>query len=205
MSSTPIDFYYDYTSPYGYLASERIEAVAAQHGREIRWHAILLGAVFKVTRQRPLLEAPIKGDYAMNDFNRSAREHDIRFSFPDTFPIGAVAACRATVWLRDNADETLRALTVPLIHALYRAYFVDGRDISPSETVIDIAGSTGVDPAALGKALGEQAVKDALRASIESAIANGVFGSPTFVVDGEMFWGNDRLDMLDRWLRTGGW
>jgi len=205
MSLTPIDFYYDYTSPYGYLASERIEAVAARHGREIRWHSILLGAVFKITQQRPLLEAPIKGDYAIKDFNRSAREHDIRFTFPETFPIGAVAACRATLWLREHDDASFRALTVPLVHALYRAYFVDGRDISPAETVIDIASATGVDTHALSAALGEQAVKDALRTSIDSAITNGVFGSPTFVVDGEMFWGNDRLDMLDRWLATGGW
>lgn len=198
--SSPIDFHFDYSSPYGYLASERIEALAARHGREVVWRPLLLGAVFKVTGQRPLTEAPMKGEYALMDFHRSAREHDIAFTQPETFPIGAVAAKRATLWLRDHDDEAMRARTVPLIHALYRAYYRDGRDISPAATVVEIAAGEGIERDALEAALGAQAIKDRLRAEVERAIEKGVFGSPSFIVDGELFWGHDRLEMLDRWL-----
>ena len=200
-----IDFYYDYSSPYGYLASERIEPLAAKHGREIVWRPILLGAVFKVTGQRPLTEAPMKGDYARMDFRRSAREHAIPYEEPEPFPVGAVAASRATLWLRDHDDTAHRALTVPLAHALFRAYYTEGRNVGKGEVVLDVAAEAGVDRDELTAALGEQGVKDALRAEVDAAIERGVFGSPTFVVDGETFWGQDRLEALDRWLERGGW
>ena len=203
--ASPIDFWFDFSSPFGYLASERIEDIAARNGRDVAWRPILLGAVFKVTGGAPLTEAPMKGAYSIMDMARSAREHDIPFKQPDNFPIGAVAACRATLWLQRHDDDRYAVLSTPLIHALFRAYYVDGRDISDASTVLDVAADTGVDRAALETALGESTVKDALRKTVESAIARNVFGSPTFAVDGEMFWGNDRLDMLDRWLATGGW
>ena len=203
--ATPIDFYFDYSSPYGYLASERIEALAERHGRAVVWRPILLGAVFKVTGQRPLTEAPMKGEYAVHDFRRSAREHGIAFEQPATFPIGAVAAKRATLWLREHDEEAMRTRTPALIHALYRAYYRDGLDISAPGTVLDVAASEGIDRDVLSAALAGQSLKDRLRAEVETAIERGVFGSPTTVVDGEMFWGHDRLDMLDRWLGGGGW
>jgi len=203
--AAPIDFWFDFSSPFGYLASARIEAIAARHGRDVDWHPMLLGAVFKITGQRPLTEAPMKGEYSIHDLYRSAREHDIPFEQPTPFPIGAVAACRATLWLKGHDDASQVALAVPLIHALFRAYYVDGRDISDAAAVLDVAADTGVDRAALEQALGEPSVKDALRTAVESAIERGVFGSPTFAADGELFWGNDRLDMLDRWLAAGGW
>mgnify|MGYP000471325514 CR=1 FL=1 len=202
---SPIDFWFDYSSPYGYLASERIEAVAARHDRAVVWHPMLLGAVFKVTGERPLIDAPLKGEYSLMDIRRSAREHGIAFAMPELFPIGAVAASRATLWLRDHEDAARAARAVPLIHALYRAYWRDGRDISTPSSVLDIAADTGVERAELEAALGERSVKDALRAEVDSSIDRGVFGSPSFAVDGELFWGHDRLEMLERWLASGSW
>lgn len=202
---SPISFYFDFSSPYGYLASELIESLAARHDRRIEWQPILLGAVFKITGQRPLVEAPMKGEYAIMDFTRTAREHKIPFSYPDKFPIGAVAASRASLWLRDHDDVERREQAIPLMHALFRAYYVDGRDISSPATVLDVATDLGVDSEALTAALTDQSVKDKLRIDVEAAIEKGVFGSPTFIVDNEMFWGSDRLEMLDRWLTNGGW
>ena len=203
--SAPIDFHFDYSSPYGYLASERIEEIAERHGRPLVWRPILLGAIFKVTGGAPLTEAPMKGQYSIMDMRRSAREHGVPFTYPETFPISAVPASRATLWLRDHDDEALAALATPLVHALYRAYYADGRDISESATVLDVAAGTGVDRAALEAALADPAVKTALRTEVDGAIERGVFGSPSCLVDGELFWGHDRLEMLDRWLAAGGW
>lgn len=204
MSKT-IDFYFDYSSPYGFLASERIESIATETNHTVVWRPILLGAVFKVTGQKPLTEAPLKGEYSIMDFTRSAREQKLNYSHPEKFPIGAVAACRATLWLRENEDASLQAMTANFTHEVYRAYFVDNKDITNPEIIAEIAASMGIDVPTMASALTEQSIKDLLRKEVESAIANGVFGSPIMIVDGEKFWGNDRLDQMQRWLQSGGW
>ena len=89
--------------------------------------------------------------------------------------------------------------------ALYRGYFVDNRDLSRPETVVEAAQALGVDGDALVAALQDQAVKDRLRTENDAALERGVFGSPTVFVGDEMFWGHDRLEQIDRWLETGGW
>ncbi|MFK7858698.1 MAG: 2-hydroxychromene-2-carboxylate isomerase [Granulosicoccus sp.] len=204
MSKT-IDFYFDYSSPFGYLASERIEAIAQKHDRAIVWHPLLLGAIFKVTKQAPLTQAPLKGDYSIHDFSRSAREHKLTYKHPDPFPIATVWACRATLWLRDNADASIRAHTTPFVHAVFRAFYTQGQDISDQTVLSTIASSLGIDQNQMGAALGEQSIKDALRREVDDAVNTGIFGSPMMIVDNEPFWGHDRLEQLDRWLDTGGW
>ena len=200
-----LEFYYDYSSPYGYLASERIEAIVARHNRTIIWRPVLLGAVFKVTGGEPLIQTPLKGEYSMMDFARSAREHNLDYRHPSAFPIASVAASRATLWLRNNEDAELAAKTGALVHALYRAYFFHSRDITSVDTIAEEATGLGIDGAALKSGLADQNVKDALRDEVEHANRKGVFGSPTMIVDGEKFWGHDRLEQLDRWLETGAW
>ena len=97
------------------------------------------------------------------------------------------------------------ALAKRLAQALYHAYFAEDRDISSPEVTANIAAKTGVDRTALVQALEDPAVKERLRMEVDAAIERGVFGSPYIVVDGEPFWGADRLDQVDRWLETGGW
>ncbi|MGQ7843500.1 2-hydroxychromene-2-carboxylate isomerase [Granulosicoccus sp. 3-233] len=204
MSST-IDFYFDFSSPYGYLASERIEAIAERCQHRLVWHPILLGAVFRVTGQAPLTEAPLKGDYSVHDFARSAREHQVAYQHPQTFPIASVAASRAVLWLREHDDQRLQALTGRMIHALYRAYFTQGLDITDNDVIASIAQTLDLDSQAMMQALSSPAIKDALRHEVEQAIELGVFGSPMMIVDGEPFWGHDRLEQMERWIKTGGW
>ena len=203
MSKT-IDFYFDFSSPYGYLASKRIEAIASTHDHTVNWHPILLGAIFKVTGQAPLTEAPLKGDYAVMDFARSAREHKLVYNHPAVFPIGAVAACRAALWLRDGAQAS-NERTSNFIHAIFDAYYAEGKDITNAEVIAELAMPLGIDATVMLAALKEQTVKDALRHEVENAIEAGVFGSPVMIVNKEIFWGNDRLEQLDRWLASGGW
>ena len=182
----PLDFYFDFSSPYGYLASQKIEALAAKHGRSVTWRPMLLGAAFKVSGAGPLPSVPLKGEYSKRDFLRSARFHGVPFRIPEVFPISTLHACRAFYATRN----------VQLAKALFKAYFVDNVNIGEAQNVLKIAASLGLRPD-----LNDQAIKDKTRAEVDAAIARGVFGSPYIVVDGEPFWGMDRFDQLERWLR----
>ena len=196
-----IDFYFEFSSPYGYIASQVAEETEKRIGRPMRWRPFLLGPVFKVTGQAPLVEIPMKGEYSKRDFSRTARMHDVPFRYPGKFPIGTVAALRAFYWLDDQDPKKARELA----KALYRAYFVDGIDISAPAAVLEIAKGLGIDAEALAKALEDPAIKERGKKELDAALAAGVFGSPFFIVDGEPFWGVDRLPMLEAWVRKGGW
>ncbi len=197
----PIEFYFDFSSPYGYLAVQEIDQIGERHGRSVVWKPILLGAIFPTTGSQPLLNIPLKGDYARIDLPRVARRIGVPFVLPTPFPFMSVAAARAFYWLADQ--DVARAKD--FAKAVFHGSFGEGRDMSGAGAVVEIAGGIGIDPAALGAALQDQAIKDRLRAEVDGAIAKGVFGSPFFLVDGEPFWGNDRLYDIDRWLETGGW
>ena len=199
--SEAIDFYFDFSSPYGYFAAEKIEDIAARHDRSVVWHPILLGAVFKVTGQQPLPTIPLKGEYAKRDLGRSARLFGLPFRMPSKFPIASTAACRAFYAVNGRDHDLAKRLA----RTLYRAYFAEDRDISSPAVVLEVASEASLDRAELEQAIHDPAIKDELRKEIEAAIARGVFGSPYFVIDGEPFWGSDRLDQVERWLQTGGW
>ena len=199
--SDPIDFYFDFSSPYGYLASALIDDVAGKHGRGVRWRPFLLGAVFKVANTGPLTSYPLKGAYSIHDFQRSARLYKVPFRMPATFPVNSLMAARVYYWLEATKPEMAR----PFAQAIYAAYFADNRDISDREIVLDVAAKCGIDCAALLAGVEDPAVKAKLKQETDDAIARGVFGSPYMIVDGEPFWGADRVEMLDRWLATGGW
>jgi 2-hydroxychromene-2-carboxylate isomerase len=191
-----IDFYFDFSSPYGYFAGEKIEDIAAKHGRAVTWRPVLLGAAFKITGGQPLPTIPMKGSYAMHDLVRSARFFKLPFKLPSKFPVSTVAPARAFYWVGDRDP----ALAKTLARALYRAYFVEDRDISNPEVTGNVAAKLGIDKAELLQALNDAAVKERLKTEVDAAIERGVFGSPYIVVDGEPFWGSDRLDQVERWL-----
>ena len=197
----PIDFYFDFSSPYGYFASARIDGLAAKYGREVAWRPILLGAAFKVTGQQPLATIPLKGDYAKHDLARTARLIGVPFKFPSRFPIATQAPSRAYYWLHDKDCR----LAMKVAQTLYHGYFAEDLDISSPAVTADVAARLGVGREALLAALGDPAVKDRLKIEVDAAIARGVFGSPYIVIDGEPFWGADRLDQVEKWLATGGW
>ena len=196
----PIDYWFDFSSPYGYLGAELIETLASRHGRSVNWRPLLLGVIFKQTGSAPLTEVPLKGAYSLHDFARSARFHRVPFRMPSRFPIPAQTPSRIVLW--ERARDPARAARVA--QALYRAYFVDDRDISDPDVAAAVAGQVGIDIAAARAAVDDPAVKEALKREVAQAIAAGVFGSPFVIVDGEPFWGVDRLPQVDRWLATGG-
>ena len=109
-----IEFYFDFSSPFGYLASQKIEALAAKHGRTVTWRPMLLGAAFKATGGVPLTQIPLKGEYSKRDFYRSARFHGLEYRHPEPFPVSTVAAVDGEpFWGLDRFDQIDRWLKAP--------------------------------------------------------------------------------------------
>jgi 2-hydroxychromene-2-carboxylate isomerase len=199
--AAPIDFYFEFASPYGYLASTRIDTIAARHGREALWHPIMLGAAFKLTGAQPLVRTPLKGDYMMRDLPRFARLLEVPFKAPPVTPANSLAASRACIWFEQRDSRKAKQLAQAILHA----HWGEGRDIGRPDDVADIAEPLGIDRSELLAAVADPAIKERLRQATEAAIERGVFGSPFVFVDGEPFWGADRLDQVERWLAAGGW
>ena len=199
--SEPILFYFDFTSPYSYLASEQIDALAEKFGRKVQWRPILLGGVFKALGTVSLVKQPGQAAYSVKDFARSARFLGVPYAQPATFPILTVAPSRAYYWLHGQDCGMARRFA----HEVFRAYFAEGRDIADTAVVLELAVKVGADGTALEAGMQSPEIKDRLRAETDAAVAAGVFGAPWVVVDGEPFWGADRLPQIERWLETGGY
>jgi 2-hydroxychromene-2-carboxylate isomerase len=195
-----IDFYFDFSSPYGYLASTAIDALAARHGRVVNWRPFLIGALYKQLGYTPL-EQPGKRAYFLHDVKRSARAMGVKLHIPPSFPEALIAPARAVYWIADRDAAKATAFAA----AAFRAYWSEGRKLADPEIVAELAAAQGFAKEAVLAALADQAVKDRLKAETDAAIAAGIFGSPFIVVDGERFWGSDRLDQVEKWLATGGW
>jgi len=199
--SQAIDFYFDFASPYGYLAAVQIDEWAAARNCSVTWRPILLGAAFKEVGTGPLLSYPIKGRYAAHDLARAARRLGVPCKMPDGFPHGTLAAARGFYWLSDSDA----AKAVSFAKAFYNAYFGEGRDVSPPEATADVAADIGVDRDAFLAAIQEPALKERVKGEVGAALERGVFGSPFFFIGDEPFWGGDRLPQMSDWLEQGGW
>ncbi len=196
-----IDFYFDFSSPYGYLAAEMIEALGQRVNRIVNWHPILLGVVFKATGGQPLTMAPMKGPYSERDFRRSAAFYGVPYSAPSVFPIATQNPARAVLWTQERHPAHAKKFTLEL----YRAFFRGDRDISKLDVIGDIAAGLGYSADEVITATQSDDIKGKLKANVEAAIAKGIFGSPFFIVDDEPFWGADRLPMLEAWITKGTW
>jgi 2-hydroxychromene-2-carboxylate isomerase len=201
MSGAPIEFYFDFSSPYGYLGAQRIDAIGGEFGRTVTWRPILLGVIFKITGQTPLVAQNLRGPYATRDMARSARKLGVRFALPDGFPFSTVYPCRVFYWMDGRSPESAKEYA----RAVYHAAFAEGRVPADPEPAVDLAVSLGHDRAAVLAGMQSPTVKERLRAETQGAMDKGVFGSPFVIVDREPFWGNDRLSEVREWLQTGGW
>lgn len=199
----PLQFHFDFISPYAYFASLRIEELAARHGRGVDWRPMLLGvAVLKVMGLKPLLDTPLKGDYIRRDVLRHARRHGIALGRDLNASVGnPLPPARAFYWVKKHQPELAPALA----HALFHAFWGEGRDLSTPESLGGLALPSGLDPQALVAGAASDEAATLLRNAVGASIQAGIFGSPTIVVDGEPFWGADRLQEVDEWLGCGGW
>jgi 2-hydroxychromene-2-carboxylate isomerase len=198
--STPLRFYFDFSSPYSYIASEWLDALAARHGRGVERHAILLGVTFQAAELKSPVSYPIKREYSLRDFERSARFHGLRCTLPDPFPIATQNAARIFWWLKDTRGEAAAAAWAQVG---LRAVFQRGLPINDAATLKAVAADAGLDAAEAEAVWNNPQWKDRLKRANEEAIAAGVFGAPFFIVDGEPFWGNDRQPQIERWLASG--
>ncbi len=183
-----IDFYFDFASPYGFIAAMQIEAV----DRPVRWRPFLLGAVYKAVGQSPL-EHPLKRQYVIDvDAPRMARQIGLELRVPVDFPAHALPPARAFYWI-DGRDP---AKAIGFAKAAYRKYWLHGSPTSDAKVAIDAATSVGYDRDMVMAGMQEQTTKDRLVFENEDAIRRGVFGSPFFFADGERFWGSDRISAM---------
>lgn len=196
----PIDFYFDFSSPYSYIANEWIDALAARHGRTVHRHAILLGVTFGAAELKSPVSYPIKREYSLRDFQRSARFERLPFLQPEPFPIPTQNAARIFWWLKDGQGETAAAAWA---RAGFRAFFTRGVPLNQPAALKALAADAGLDAEAAEAAWNNPKWKERLKRANEEAIAAGVFGAPFFVIDGEPFWGNDRKPQIEQWLEGG--
>lgn len=198
----PVDFYFDFLSPYGYLAATQIDDLAARYDRDVVWRPFLVGVtVMNVMGMKPLMETPLKSDYLMIDRPRMAEILGVPLVIPDLTDANSLAASRAYYWQLEIDPDRAKALARRIFNRLW----VEGRDITSAEAVAEEAEIIGIDGDELCAAIREDRVKDLLRHAVDEAIARKVFGSPFFIVDDEPFWGVDRLWMLEHWLKHGSW
>lgn len=194
-----IDFWFDFSSPYAYVASEWIEAAAARHGRTVQWHAVMLGALLPAAGLKPPIGHPLKREYVLRDFERSARFAGLPYRAPPRFPLATQNAARVFWWLNDQDP----ARAVAWAHAGLRAVFACERDLSDPACLREVVGRCDIDPDRAEAAWNDPRWKQRLRDENDAAIAQGIFGVPFFIVDGEPFWGNDRRAQIERWLEAG--
>jgi 2-hydroxychromene-2-carboxylate isomerase len=191
-----LEFFYDFVSPYSYLASTRVEAIAARTGATLRWRPFLLGGVFKATGNHAPIEIPAKGRHMWLDLERWARRLEVGLKRPEPFPFASILALRSAF-----AAEAAGKL-VQFTHAVYRAAWVEGRDVANPEVLAAVATEAGLDGAALVAAA--PGYKEALMKQTQAAIDRGAFGAPSCFVGEELFMGNDRLDFVEEALRLAG-
>jgi 2-hydroxychromene-2-carboxylate isomerase len=192
-----IDFYFDCSSPWTYLAFHNIQPLARELGVPIHWKPVLVGGIFNAVnpsvyaqRENPV---PAKRDYMLKDLQDWARDAGLAIRMPPSvFPVNSVKAMRACIWLlRSDAPRF-----IPFTTGVFEAYWRDDEDISQDAVLAGIAARAGVDAAALAEGMAQPAIKAELKANTDEVMARGGFGSPTMFVGDDMYFGNDRLLLL---------
>jgi len=194
-----VEFWFELASTYSYPAACRIDALARAAGLTVAWRPFLLGPIFRAQgwNDSPFNIYPAKGRYMWRDLERVCAKHGLPLRRPTAFPRNGLRAARvATV----AADEGWAGAFVP---AAYRANFAEDRDVADPAVLRALVASLGRDPDDVLARAESGPVKDALRARTAEAERLGIFGAPTVVVDGELFWGNDRLEDAVAWARRG--
>ncbi|SON55083.1 2-hydroxychromene-2-carboxylate isomerase [Hartmannibacter diazotrophicus] len=192
-----VQFWYEFASSYSYPAAMRVEEEAEQRGIAIEWRPFLLGPLFKEQQglsDSPFNEVAVKGRYMWRDLERICASLKIPFSRPMKFPQNGLAAARlALVGLREGWGKDFS-------RAVFRANFAEGLDIGDPGVLEPIVRACGGDPRSSRMKANSDEIKDKLRGNVDTARARGIFGAPTFVCDdGELFWGNDRLEQALDW------
>ena len=199
MTKQPIEFYFDISSPWTYLAFHNIQPLAAELKTPVIWKPILVGGIFNsvnpsvyAMREKPV---PLKQTYMLKDLQDWAREANLKIVMPPKmFPVNSVKAMRACIWLAQEAGDSSAML--PLATAAFEAYWAREADISQDDVLAGLCELCGINVKAFFEGIGQPAIKEQLKSNTEEVIRRGGFGSPTMFVGDDMFFGNDRLPLL---------
>lgn len=195
-----VEFFFDIASPYSYLASTQLEGLARRTGATVEWRPFLLGGLFaSIGNQAPAVLAP-RAAYMGRDLHRWAKRYRVPFHWPSRFPMNTVMCQRMLLAVRRERGD---AACATLAAAFFAAYWVDDRDLSDPSTLVEVATAAGEDGPALAERTRDPAIKEALKAATAEAETRGAFGAPTFFVGDEMYFGNDRLLLLEDALQDG--
>jgi len=192
----PIIFYNEFVSPNTYLAIEDLKRVAAKHDREIEWRCFSLMQVWDAIDYHPLGKPREKARYIRRDFQRCAKVEGKTLTMPEKFPLDAEGA-RLGFWRLAGQD---RAVANAFASEVFNAYWGRGETVTEPAVLAACAKAAGADPSEIEAAASDETARAAMVTAGEQATADGVFGSPHMLVDGEPFWGHDRVEHIDWWL-----
>ena len=194
MSKT-VDFYYDFISPFSYFALERLQKICQQQGATINYKPMLLGGVFKASGITPPATLPAKWEWYKIDFARTAELHGIPYQLNPHFVFSTVNAMRGAIWaLQAGRIEDYN-------RAMFRAAWADAKDISSADVMAQVLTDAGFDATEVMEAMTRPEIKQGLIKASEEAVERGVFGAPTMFIDGEICFGQDRLDWVESALQ----
>lgn len=191
-----VEFLFDVGSPYTYLAYHQLPKIAKAQGAEITWTPVLLGGIFQATGNRSPIEVPAKGSYSNIDLQRWGKAYGVTMQMNPDFPINTLALMRGAVAMQMRGDEAFQHY----LRAVFEAMFGKPRNLNLPAEIGAVLTEAGFDAAEFMQLIGDQRVKDRLKDNTASAVARGAFGAPTFFVGDDMFWGQDRLDFVEKAL-----
>jgi 2-hydroxychromene-2-carboxylate isomerase len=196
MADREIEFFFDVGSSYSYLAATQMDGVAERTKVPVRWRPFLLGGVFKATGNNLPISLPAKAKWMVHDMTLWAHHYGIGFKVPSRFPLITLRTQRALV-----ATERIAPAAVPAFaRALFQAYWVEDQDVTTDPVIGAAARSANLDADAIIAAIDAPETKERLRASTDEAVSRGAFGAPAMFVGDALFWGNDRIPLLERYL-----
>jgi 2-hydroxychromene-2-carboxylate isomerase len=197
MSAHTIAFYFDYNSPYSYIASHRIEAICEHHGAALLWRPMVLGSVFQANGIEPPHIKPNRRAYMLQDLKDLTARYGIPYKERTEFLFHPILSLRVTLAAPEGRERS------KAVHALFRGAFAEDLDLGKMDVVARLLDQGGLDGHALVERAQSQPIKDQLRTATDQAIAHGIFGAPTLLVDErKMFWGHDRLPLLESYLQS---
>ena len=191
-----VEFFFDFGSPYTYLAYHQLPKIAAKHGATILWRPMLLGGVFQATGNHSPIEIPAKGLHSMVDLQRWATRFGVPLQMNPHFPINTLHLMRGAVAMQMQGEAEF----LHYVATIFSAMFEKPRNLNQPEEVAAVLTQAGIDPATFMGQINDPAVKEKLKANTAEAVARGAFGAPTFFVGDQMFWGQDRLDFVQQAL-----
>ncbi|AZD09575.1 2-hydroxychromene-2-carboxylate isomerase family protein [Pseudomonas chlororaphis] len=191
MSKT-VEFFFDLGSPTSYLAYTQLSKICAQTGSQLIYQPMLLGGVFKVTGNASPISIPAKGRYMLQDLARYAKRYEVPLAFNPHFPINTLLLMRAVTGMQLRHPQSF----IAFIDCLFRALWVEKRNLNDQATVAAVLSEGGFDPQEVLALTNDEEIKNALKDKTEQALQRGVFGAPSMFVDNQLFFGQDRLDFV---------